>query len=190
VPSHPAPPGPARAWVDPNQIANEARDFAYDAGKVRALGNVPGQDAAEIEAARERYLAQNTRPRTLTETIAQKRAYQQRSNYGPTRRPSPDSLPNFDKGVAAANRKAALELDPLLGPDLAAEQNLLGARDALERFHNTPAPIATHGITRHLLLRPSVVGTGAILMDRTGRYVAPDAIRLALLGAMSATRGR
>lgn len=184
APGRGAPPN----MVDPSQLAQSATRFAWNEGKVADLGDVPGEDAAAIGRAGEQYLSENTRPRNLQETIAQKRAYQQRAKYNnqPNAKPSPNAHANFDKGIAAANRDAALQLDPQLGPDLAREQDLIGADTALGYTNNRGTPLLSGGIARHFLLRPKPVGASAIAFDRIGRALSnPTAIRAAVLAALA-----
>lgn len=178
--------------VDPAALARQARDFAWKEGKVADLGDVPGEDAAAIGAAERQYLSENTRPRNLEETVDQKRAYAQRSKYNnqPNAKPSPNSHANFDKGIAAANRDAAIKLQPSLEADLSREQDLIGAKTAMGYTDNRGTPLLAGGIVRHALLRPTILGGGAIALDRLGRLMAnPASARAALLALLAGDTG-
>lgn len=185
-------PGAAPTMVDPQVIADAAARYATDAGKIGALGDVPGAEAAAVNAAKADYLAQNTRPRTLTETIAQKRAYQDRASY-PNRPNAPtvtnENL-NFNTGVAGANRAEAIRLNPALEGDLAKEQDLLGALTAQKYLEAKSVPLSTVGTIKTLvgLRNPGVMGGVAIGLDRAGgaaQAVDPAAVRAALLQLMA-----
>lgn len=157
--------------ADPFRIADEAHSFAFREGKMGGLGNAPGPEVANLNAARDQYLKQNTRPRSLSETIEQKRSYQARSRYN--NRPNAPTQTNesalFDKGVAAANRSEAIRLLPSLEGDLAKEQDLLGALTALQTRAKNGMPNTVIGAAKHLVLQPSMMGTAAIGMDAAGK---------------------
>ena len=182
--------------VDPNLIAGSANNFAHTEGKVGGLGNVPGQEAAEIDALMQEYLTQNTRPRTLGETIDQKRAYQARASY--SSRPNAPTVTNnrlnFNEGVADANRSEAIRHNPALEADLAKEQDLLGALTAQKFLESKSMPLSTVGTLKTLvgLRNPTVMGTAAIATDRLGRgmQVLAPAVRAALLARLMASHRR
>lgn len=169
--------------TDPQAIAQQAKDFATKEGRVGGLGNVPGQEASELDALQQNYLAQNTRPRSLAETIDQKRAYQARASY-PSRPNAPTQTGNevnFNKGVAGANRDAAIQMNPNLANDLSKEQDLIGADTALKLTEARSSPMTWAGIARHALTMPRVMGTGAITADRIGDVLAHPALLRAVL---------
>lgn len=161
-------PLPNVPMADPFRIADEARSFAFREGKMGGLGDAPGPEVANLNAAREQYLKQNTRPRSLTESIEQKRSYQARSRYN--NRPNAPTQTNesalFDKGVAAANRSEAIRLLPSLEGDLAKEQDLLGALAALQTRAKNGMPNTLIGAAKHLAFQPSVMGATAVGMDK------------------------
>jgi hypothetical protein len=182
---------PGAGPVDPTQIATAARDFAHTEGKVGGLGNVPGPAAKELDALQQEYLAQNTRGRSLGETLDQKRAYQARASY-PSRPNAPTQTSeqmNFNKGVAGANRDAAIRLDPSIEEALAKEQDLIGADVAQKTTAARGTPMTAVGVGRHLLTSPTVMGGTAITLDRLGRALTnkatPAAIRATLLALMA-----
>lgn len=172
--------------VDPDSIAQSGHDFAHKEGRVGGLGNVPGPESAELNALQKQYQAQNTRSRSLAETIDQKRAYAARSKY--SARPNAPAVTNnelnFNKGVAGANREAAIKLNPELEADLAKEQDLIGAKAAQQMAEAKSTPLSTVGTAKTILgLRnPSIMGGAAIGLDRVGRALSnPWATRAALL---------
>lgn len=182
--ARPTPLLPNAPMADPFRIADEARAFAFKEGKMGGLGDAPGPEVANLNAARDQYLKQNTRPRSLTETIEQKRSYQARSRYN--NRPNAPTQTNesalFDKGVAAANRSEAIRLLPSLENDLSKEQDLLGALTALQTRSKNGMPNTVIGAAKHLAFQPGVMGTAAIGMNRTGRALqrlSPAQIRAA-----------
>jgi hypothetical protein len=161
-------PGAYPGQVDPFKIADKAQNFAFREGKMGGLGDAPGPEVGNLNAAREQYLKQNTRPRSLTETIEQKRSYQARSRYN--NRPNAPTQTNesalFDKGVAAANRSEAIRLLPSLEQDFAKEQDLLGAIAALQTRAKNGMPNTLIGAAKHLMFQPSVMGATAVGMDK------------------------
>ena len=176
--------------VDPDTIAANARDFAFREGRVGGLGNVAGPESAELAALEQRYLGQNTRTRNLGETIEQKRAYASRSRYN--NRPNAPTVTNneinFNKGVAAENRKAAVQLNPALAEDLAREQDLIGALAAVQNRADSGMPNSLLGALKNVVLRPTPLGLGAMGVDRAGRAlqaVDPAVIRALLTGVAS-----
>lgn len=191
-----APPGRGGVpnMVDPQRLADEASNYAYRTGKIGGLGDVPGQAAQELDQVKNRYLAQNTRPRSLAETIEQKRAYQQRANY-PSRPNAPvssDESMNFNKGIAAANRKAAIELAPTLENDLAQEQDLIGADVARAKLDSKSVPLSTVGTVKSALMlrNPTVMGNVAITADQLGGLLRnPWASRALIMSALSQQPG-
>lgn len=187
-PGAPLPPSPA----DPRAMAQTAQQFATKTGHVTGLGNVAGPEAAEIKSLGREYLDQNTRPRGLQETIAQKRAYQQRATY-PNKPNAPESsnnAMNFNKGMAGANRAEAIRMNPALADDLAKEQDLIGADTAVQKMNAKSTPLSTGGMikTGLLLRNPTVMGGAAIGMNELGRGMQslPDLIQAALLAQMTA----
>lgn len=173
--------------VDPDTLAAKARDAAFTEGRVGGLGNTPGPESHELDALQQRYLAQNTRSRSLAETIDQKRAYQARASYAS--RPNAPTVTNnelnFNKGLAAANRETAIAMQPSLADDLAKEQDLIGALTAREKLDAKSMPLSTVGTLKSLLLlrNPTVMGGAGITLDRTGRAAQtldPMAVRAAL----------
>lgn len=178
--------------VDPGEIADEAHAFAMQEGRVAGLGSAPGREHTELDALRQRYLTQNPRPRTLSETIQQKRAYQARAKY--SARPNAPTVTNnelnFNEGIAAANRAKAIKLNPALEGDLAKERDLLGALEAQVNAESKAMPLSTVGTARTLLgLRnPTLMGRFAIGLDRAGRAlsspITPASVRAAILALM------
>jgi hypothetical protein len=173
--------------VDPDTLAAEAHATAMKTGRVADLGNVPGPDAASVDAAKAQYLRENTATRSLSDTIAQKRAFQQRASYNP--RPLADNPTggqlNFDTGMAAANRNAAIKLDPSLEADFSRQQDLLGAKNALGFTEARGTPLTVGGIARHTLMLPVPLGGAAIGMDRIGQVLRnPALLRAAMLSAL------
>ena len=157
--------------VDPFKVADDARSFAFREGKMGGLGDKAGPEVVNLDAARDQYLKQNTRPRSLQETIEQKRSYQARSRYN--NRPNAPTQTNesalFDKGVAAANRSEAIRLLPSLEGDLSKEQDLLGALTALQTRSKNGMPNTLIGATKHIVLQPSAMGAAAVGMDKAGK---------------------
>lgn len=175
--------------VDPDTIAQSARDFAHKEGKVGGLGNVPGQESGELDALKKQYQDQNTRSRSLAETLDQKRAYQARSSY--SSRPNAPSVTNnelnFNKGVAGANRDTAIQLHPPLAADLAKEQDLIGGLTAQKFAESKSTPLSTVGTAKTImgLRNPTTMGGAAIGLDRTGRFFSdPRTLRAALLAEL------
>lgn len=180
--------------VDPAQIASEARQFAHQEGRVGGLGNVPGPEAAELSAAEQAYLAQNTRPRSLGETIDQKRAYQARASYN-TRPNAPTATNNelnFNKGVAGANRAEATRIAPSIGDELSREQDLIGAVQANAMAEAKGMPLTIPGaIAQFTLHSPKVMGGAAIAADRVGQFAQnPAMIRAILMELMNGRSGQ
>ena len=183
--------------VDPDTIAANAHAFATKEGKVPGLGNVPGAEASELDAIKSRYQAQNTRSRNLSESIDQKRAYAARSRYNS--RPNAPTVTNnelnFNKGVAAENRAAAIRLNPALEADLAKEQDLLGALVAAENNAAKGMPNTLIGAAKSVAFGPRTTGYAAKVMDRTGhslQVMSPAAWRAAiaqLIASQQAQRG-
>lgn len=179
--------------VDPSQLATSARDFAYKEGKVGGLGNVPGPDAAELDALKQGYLAQNTRARTLAETLDQKRAYAARAKFSsrPNAPTQTGNELNFNEGVAGANRTAAIQRNPALEGDLAKEQDLMGGVTAQANAEAKATPLSTVGLMKTVagLRNPTVMGGAGIAADRIGQALqspyTSTAIRTALLALMS-----
>ena len=179
--------------VDPDALAQTGRDFAHQSGKVGGLGNVPGPEAAELDKLQQNYLNQNTRSRTLGETIEQKRAYQARAKY--SSRPNAPTVTNnelnFNEGVAGANRAAAIKLNPALEGDLAKERDLIGALTAQQNAEAKAMPLSTVGSARTLmgLRNPTMMGGAAIGADRLGRGLqsplTPAALRAAILALVT-----
>lgn len=176
--------------VDPDRIAASGQAFAHKAGKVGGLGNVPGPEAAEIDALGKKYQAQNTRSRSLTETIDQKRAYQARAKYD--NRPNAPAVTNnelnFNKGVADANRSEAIRLNPAIEGDLAKERDLMGALEAQEKGAAKATPLSTVGTLKSMtfLRNPTAMGGAAIGLDRMGQmFRNPNWLRAALLGQLN-----
>ena len=179
--------------VDPDALAQTGRDFAHQSGKVGGLGNVPGPEAAELDKLQQNYLNQNTRSRTLGETIEQKRAYQARAKY--SSRPNSPTVTNnelnFNEGVAGANRAAAIKLNPALEGDLAKERDLIGALTAQQNAEAKAMPLSTVGSVKTLmgLRNPTMMGGAAIGADRLGRSLqsplTPAALRAAILALVT-----
>lgn len=170
--------------VDPFKIADEARAFASREGKLKGLGDTPGPELANLDAAAQDYLAKNTRPRSVTETVEQKRSLQARARYN-NRANAPTQTNEsalFDKGAADANRRAAIERVPSLEGDLAREQDLLGALIALEsRAKPGPAFNMTSAV-RRTLMNPTLMGGAAIGLDVAGnaaQRITPAMVRAA-----------
>lgn len=182
------------ARVDPDSLADEGRAFAFTAGKLGGLGNKPGPESAELDALADRYLAQNTRTRSLGETIDQKRSYQARSKY--SARPNAPTVTNnelnFNEGVAGANRAAAIKINPKLEGDLSKEQDLIGALEAIQKANAKGGSSTSIGTLKSLLLlnNPTAMGLGALGADRAGRALqsplSPAAIRSMLIAMLSA----
>lgn len=177
--------------IDPKQIAQEASDYAENAGKMGGLGNVPGPEQQDLTTARDTYLARQTQPMTAREAIEQKRAYQARGSYN--NRPNAPTVTNeqtnFNKGIAAATRNAAIQINPKLAEDLAKEQDLLGALSAVEKMGAKATPLSTVGTAKTILgLRnPTIMGTAGIGLDRAGQAlqgISPEVVRAALLDLM------
>jgi hypothetical protein len=179
--------------VDPVDIARDAHASAYGAGKLGGLGDTPGPEVQELNDLARQYLAQNTRPRGQVETIAQKRAYQARASYSP--RPNAPTVTNnqlnFNEGVAAANRQAAIQRQPEMEADWAKERDLLGALEAQTNAEAKATPLSTVGTLKTMagLRNPTIMGGAAIGADRTGRALqspfsaaAVRAVILAMLG--------
>lgn len=177
--------------VDPDTIAQQARDFAHREGKVGGLGNVPGPEVTDLDALVKDYLGRNTRTRSLTETIDQKRAYGARSRYNsrPNAPTQTNEAANFNKGVTRANRQAAIEASQELEALLAKEQDLLGALAAQAEREAKGAPPTTLGAAKSLtgVRNPTVMGGAAIATDRAGQAlqaIDPMAVKAALLRLM------
>lgn len=176
--------------ANPGAMADAAKDFAVKEGKVDALGNIPGSEMDEIDDLHQNYLDQNTRPRGLLETIAQKRAYQARTNYNnrPNAPVQTNNEINFNKGIAAENRAAAISMEPSLEGELAREQDLIGAKTAKEMRDNRGMPYSGFGAGKKFLmdlgLGPMLSG-GSILTNDVGRLLLrPDVQRMLLLSAL------
>lgn len=189
--AHPNPHMIAVKGAQPPQMADQAAGFAVNEGKVAGLGNVPGPEDAEIARIKDQYLSQNTRPRNLSETVEQKRSYQSRARYNnrPNAPTQTNNELNFNKGIAAANRTEAIRMEPSIGPDLAKEQDLLGALSAVQKMGAKSTPLSTIGTAKTLLgLRnPTIMGSSAIALDRTGQALqglSPELVRAALLDLM------
>jgi hypothetical protein len=188
-------PAPGRGapptMVDPGKIADSATAFARGQGRVGGLGSEPGPEVEEINALARQYLQQNPRPRSLQETIDQKRAYQARASY--SSRPNAPTVTNntlnFNEGVAAANRTEAIRLNPKIEADLAKERDLIGAIEAQTNAEAKATPLSTVGTAKTLLgLRnPTVMGGAAIGADRIGTVMkhpgTAAAYRAAILAA-------
>lgn len=178
--------------VDPDTIARSAQDFAHKEGKVGGLGNVPGPEAAELDALAKDYLDHNTRTRSLEETIDQKRSYGDRSRYSsrPNAPTQTNEAANFNKGVTRANRQEALRLDPKIEGLLSKEQDLLGALTAQMERDAKSTPPTTVGMAKALmgLRNPTVMGSAAVAADRGGQALErldPIALRAALARLMA-----
>lgn len=176
--------------ANPGAMADAAEQFAIKEGKVDALGNIPGPEADEISDLKQNYLDQNTRPRNLLETIAQKRAYQARTNYNnrPNAPVQTNNEINFNKGIAGENRAAAVRMAPELEGELAREQDLIGAKTAKEMRDNRGMPGTSFGAGKKFLmdlgLGPMLSG-GAIFSNDLGRLMLrPEVQRMLLLSAL------
>lgn len=182
--------------VDPDKIATEATGSAYRAGRVGGLGNAPGSEFEELQRLKSEYLSQNTRSRTLGETLEQKRAYQARAKY--SARPNSPTVTNnalnFNGGVAAANRAEAIRLHPPLEADLSKEQDLIGALTAQENAATKATPLSTVGTLKSLagLRNPTAMGAAAIATDRAGRVLQSPyttaALRAAILALLNGNK--
>lgn len=179
--------GPWSRRVLPSKMADQAADFATTEGKVPGLGDTPGPEAMDVARAKAGYLSQNTRARDLPETIAQKRSYQARTSYNP--RPNApvqtNESVNFNKGIAAANRAAAIRMDPSLEGLLSKEQDLMGADQALAYTNARSTPTTMTGIMRHAVMHPAPMGSAAISLDRIGGALSnPALLKAALLAKL------
>jgi hypothetical protein len=182
--------------IDPDAMAQEARTSAYGEGKLGGLGDQPGPEDAELNRLVEEYLKQNTRTRSLGETVQQKRSYQARSKYSnrPNAPTQTSNELNFNAGIADANRSAAIKADPSLEGLLAKEQDLIGGVQAAKLRSAKSIPLETMGTVGALgravgLRNPTVMGGGSILMDRLGKagQLSPAmmrAVQLALRARM------
>lgn len=183
--------GPASRRVLPSRMADQAEQFAIREGRIPGLGDMPGPEVADLQQVKNQYLAQNTRARDLPETIAQKRAYQARTSYSarPNAPTQTNESVNFNKGIAAANREAAIRMEPRLEGELAKEQDLIGALDAVTRTDAKGTPLVANGLVRKMILRQEPMGAAAIGLDRMGRAASSpwttQALRAALLAQMT-----
>lgn len=174
--------------VDPDAIAQSAYDFAHQQGRIGGLGNVSGPETVELKQLKQAYQDQNTRSRSLGETVDQKRAYQARAKYSsrPNAPPVTSNTLNFNEGVAGANRREAIRLDPALEGELSREQDLMGALGAQQKAEVAPMPLSYLGAAQTItgLRNPTAMGITAISLDRLGKLLqhpmTPAAIRLAI----------